>query len=430
MSPAAARALQGRAGRRVPGHRPGAVADRLPRVFGDGTLEVVIGDPKQAIYAFRGADVYAYLDAAREAATHATLDVNWRSDQGLIDAYDALFGGARSATRGSSTAGPRDRVRTAHARLTGAPVTRRCGSASCTATSRRSPHDAARLRAHRARRASTSPTTSPPTSCGCSTRTRTVGGEPVDARPRRRARADQPRRRARARRARRRSASPRSSTAPAACSARRRRASGCGCWRRSSGRRRAPRAHAAALTPFLGWSAERIAAAGDEELGGRPPAPARAGRACCAPRRRVADRDDHARRGAARARARRGRRRAAADRPAPRRPAAARRGDDRAARHDRARRVAAPADRRGRPGHRRRGPQPPPGVRRRGGPGPHRAPQQGARVPDRLLPVPVGARVHPDGPAGRLPRPGRRRPAHDRRRARGRRTSTATRSST
>jgi exodeoxyribonuclease V beta subunit len=64
------------------------------RAFGDGTL-VLIGDPKQAIYAFRGADVYAYLDAARSAATQATLEVNWRSDQALIDAYDALFGGAR-----------------------------------------------------------------------------------------------------------------------------------------------------------------------------------------------------------------------------------------------------------------------------------------------------------------------------------------------
>jgi exodeoxyribonuclease V beta subunit len=60
------------------------------RAFGDGTL-VLIGDPKQAIYAFRGADVYAYLDAAAAASTRATLDVNWRSDQALLDAYDALF---------------------------------------------------------------------------------------------------------------------------------------------------------------------------------------------------------------------------------------------------------------------------------------------------------------------------------------------------
>ncbi|MBI2703681.1 MAG: UvrD-helicase domain-containing protein [Actinobacteria bacterium] len=56
---------------------------------------VLIGDPKQAIYAFRGADVYAYLRAAAVAGTRATLATNRRSDQGLIDAYDALFGNAR-----------------------------------------------------------------------------------------------------------------------------------------------------------------------------------------------------------------------------------------------------------------------------------------------------------------------------------------------
>ncbi len=62
---------------------------------GTGATLVLIGDPKQAIYAFRGADVYAYLAAARMAGTQATLDVNWRSDQGLLDALDALFAGAR-----------------------------------------------------------------------------------------------------------------------------------------------------------------------------------------------------------------------------------------------------------------------------------------------------------------------------------------------
>jgi exodeoxyribonuclease V beta subunit len=61
----------------------------------EGVTLVLIGDPKQAIYAFRGADVYAYLDAARSAAARPTLEVNWRSDQPLIDAYDALFGGLK-----------------------------------------------------------------------------------------------------------------------------------------------------------------------------------------------------------------------------------------------------------------------------------------------------------------------------------------------
>jgi exodeoxyribonuclease V beta subunit len=64
----------------------------VQRAFGDGsTTLVLIGDAKQAIYAFRGADVYAYLDAASHADARLTLDDNWRMDAGLLQAYDALF---------------------------------------------------------------------------------------------------------------------------------------------------------------------------------------------------------------------------------------------------------------------------------------------------------------------------------------------------
>jgi exodeoxyribonuclease V beta subunit len=56
----------------------------------DVTL-VLVADPKQAIYAFRGADVYAYLTAAAGARQRATLATNRRADQRLIDALDALF---------------------------------------------------------------------------------------------------------------------------------------------------------------------------------------------------------------------------------------------------------------------------------------------------------------------------------------------------
>ncbi|MCP4039562.1 MAG: exodeoxyribonuclease V subunit beta [bacterium] len=53
----------------------------------------LIGDPKQAIYAFRGADVYTYLMAKRDAGEHCfTLGTNWRSDPRMIEAVNTLFG--------------------------------------------------------------------------------------------------------------------------------------------------------------------------------------------------------------------------------------------------------------------------------------------------------------------------------------------------
>ena len=61
----------------------------------DGTL-FLIGDPKQAIYAFRGADVFTYMDARRDAAGSAyTLAINRRSGPRLVEAVNALFTHAR-----------------------------------------------------------------------------------------------------------------------------------------------------------------------------------------------------------------------------------------------------------------------------------------------------------------------------------------------
>jgi exodeoxyribonuclease V beta subunit len=50
-----------------------------------------IGDPKQAIYGFRGADVFTYLDAARIADRKFTLVTNWRSEAPLLAAINGLF---------------------------------------------------------------------------------------------------------------------------------------------------------------------------------------------------------------------------------------------------------------------------------------------------------------------------------------------------
>jgi len=52
----------------------------------------LVGDPKQAIYSFRGADIFAYLRARRDASRRYTLDVNWRSDPRLLQALNAVFG--------------------------------------------------------------------------------------------------------------------------------------------------------------------------------------------------------------------------------------------------------------------------------------------------------------------------------------------------
>lgn len=63
-------------------------------IYGGGGQPVfLVGDPKQAIYSFRGADIFAYLQARRNAAQTHTLGVNWRSAPGLIGAVNALFGG-------------------------------------------------------------------------------------------------------------------------------------------------------------------------------------------------------------------------------------------------------------------------------------------------------------------------------------------------
>lgn len=51
----------------------------------------LIGDPKQAIYNFRGADIFAYLRAARDSKNRHALDTNYRSEALLIEAVNGLF---------------------------------------------------------------------------------------------------------------------------------------------------------------------------------------------------------------------------------------------------------------------------------------------------------------------------------------------------
>ena len=66
----------------------------LRRAFHQHAMLILIGDPKQAIYAFRGADVFSYLDAVGQADQVRSLAVNRRSDQALVDALDVVLGDA------------------------------------------------------------------------------------------------------------------------------------------------------------------------------------------------------------------------------------------------------------------------------------------------------------------------------------------------
>ncbi|MDO5498389.1 MAG: UvrD-helicase domain-containing protein [Propionibacteriaceae bacterium] len=70
--------------------------DILDQAFTGHSTMVLIGDPKQAIYAFRGAEVNAYLAAVTSPGARVhTLTTNWRTDAGLVEALSALFGGAQ-----------------------------------------------------------------------------------------------------------------------------------------------------------------------------------------------------------------------------------------------------------------------------------------------------------------------------------------------
>jgi exodeoxyribonuclease V beta subunit len=76
-----------------------AILDRLYGLAADDPQAAVllIGDPKQSIYGFRGADIHSYLRARRATAgRHHALDVNRRSTPALVAAVNALFGAAEA----------------------------------------------------------------------------------------------------------------------------------------------------------------------------------------------------------------------------------------------------------------------------------------------------------------------------------------------
>ncbi|MFQ2167152.1 exodeoxyribonuclease V subunit beta [Aeromonas hydrophila] len=63
------------------------------RLYGghQDTALLMIGDPKQAIYGFRGADIFTYIQARRNVSAHYTLGRNYRSSAALVAAVNGLF---------------------------------------------------------------------------------------------------------------------------------------------------------------------------------------------------------------------------------------------------------------------------------------------------------------------------------------------------
>ena len=66
----------------------------IDRAFTGRSTLILIGDPNQAIYSFRGGDIVTYLDAAATAGVQKTLSTNWRSDGDLVSRLQVVLKGA------------------------------------------------------------------------------------------------------------------------------------------------------------------------------------------------------------------------------------------------------------------------------------------------------------------------------------------------
>lgn len=95
--------------------------DILRTAFHQHRTLVLIGDPKQAIYRFRGADVATYLRARADATTQ-TLHRNWRADPAVLDGLAPILSGTALGDA-RITVRPVEPARTGR-RLRGGPAVR------------------------------------------------------------------------------------------------------------------------------------------------------------------------------------------------------------------------------------------------------------------------------------------------------------------
>ncbi|MCG8566671.1 MAG: UvrD-helicase domain-containing protein, partial [Desulfobacterales bacterium] len=66
------------------------------QVTGQAMPFFMIGDPKQAIYAFRRGDIFAYLEAASQCDAAYTLDLNYRSSPAMVRGVNGVFGSSHN----------------------------------------------------------------------------------------------------------------------------------------------------------------------------------------------------------------------------------------------------------------------------------------------------------------------------------------------
>lgn len=62
---------------------------------------LMIGDPKQAIYGFRGGDIFTYIDAKQSVDYYFDMSTNWRSSKKVVEGVNQFFNGKHNKQQNS-----------------------------------------------------------------------------------------------------------------------------------------------------------------------------------------------------------------------------------------------------------------------------------------------------------------------------------------